>query len=55
MSRRFAVVHEAEADFDTATELADRVLVESVDWLDEHLIADQREWVAQEPGGRRLT
>ncbi len=55
MSRRIAVVHEAEADFDTATELADRVLVEAIDWLDEHLIANQREWVAQEPGGRRLT
>src|SRR5262249_42557025 len=44
-----------EADFRTATELADRVLLEAIAWLDEHLIADQREWVAQEGGGRRLT
>ncbi len=55
MSRRFAVVHEAEADFHTATELADRVLIETIDWLDEELIADQRVWVDQETGGRRLT
>jgi hypothetical protein len=55
MSQRFAVVHEAEADFHTATELADRVLLDAIDWLDEHLIVDQREWVAQEAGGRRLT
>jgi hypothetical protein len=55
MSRRFAVVHEAEADFHTATELADRVLLEAIDWLDEHLIADQREWVGTVPVERRLT
>jgi hypothetical protein len=55
MSLRFAVVHEAEADFHTATELADRVLVEAIDWLDEEMLADQREWVAQEASGRRLT
>ncbi len=54
MSRRFAVVHEAPADFHTATELADRVLIDAIDWLDEHLIADQRSWVAQESGGQRL-
>ena len=33
MSLQFAVVHEAPADFQTATELADRVLVESIDWM----------------------
>jgi hypothetical protein len=55
MSQRFAVVHEAEADFRTATELADRVLVEAIDWLDEELLTDQREWVSAEAGGRRLT
>lgn len=55
MSLCFAVVHEAEADFHTATELADRALVEAIDWLDEDQIADQREWVAQESEGRRLT
>ena len=57
MSRRFAVVHEAEADFHTATELADRVLMEAIDWLLEnpHLIAYEREWVGTVPGDRRLT
>src|SRR4051812_29936622 len=38
MSVRCAVVHEAEADFQTATELADRVLVEAIEWLDEDLL-----------------
>lgn len=47
MSLRFAVVYEAEADFRTATELADRVLVEAVEWLDEHLVAHQREWIGE--------
>jgi hypothetical protein len=55
MSRRFAVVHEAEADFHTATELADRVLIDAIEWLDEDLIADQREWVGTVPVDRRLT
>jgi len=55
MSQRFAVVHEAEADFHTATELAARVLIEAIDWLDEHLIADQREWVGTVAVDRRLT
>lgn len=55
MSLRFAVVHEGEADFHTATELADRVLIDAIEWLDENLIAVQREWLAQEAGGRRLT
>jgi hypothetical protein len=55
MSHRFAVVHEAMADFHIATELADRVLVEAIDWLDEHLIAGQREWIGTVPVDRRLT
>jgi hypothetical protein len=55
MSQRFAVVHEAEADFRTATELADRVLVEAIDWLDDDLLAHQRVWVGEVPGGHRLT
>jgi hypothetical protein len=55
MSLRFAVVHEAEADFHIATELADRVLMEAIDWLDEHLIAGQREWVGTVTVDRRLT
>lgn len=55
MSQRFVVVHEAEADFHTATELADRVLLEAVGWLDEHLLADQLEWVGTIPVDQRLT
>ncbi len=56
MTRRFAVVHEAEADFQTATDLADRVLVETfASWLDDESVVYQREWLAREPGGRRLT
>lgn len=55
MTRRFAVVHEAEADFNTATELADRVLVEAVEWLDEDQLAYQREWVGTVPVASRLT
>jgi hypothetical protein len=55
MSVRFAVVHEAPTDFQTATELADRVLVEAIEWLDEDLLAHQREWVAETAAGDRLT
>jgi hypothetical protein len=55
MSVRFAVVHEANEDFQTATELADRVLVEAIEWLDEELLANQREWLAETAGGERLT
>jgi hypothetical protein len=55
MRRRFAVVHEAEADHRIATELADRVMIEAIDWLDADGIDDQREWVTEETGGRRLT
>jgi hypothetical protein len=54
MSRRFAVVYEAEADFRTATELADRVLIEAFDWLEEY-IDQQREWIGQVFGDQRLT
>ena len=55
MTVRIAVVHEAEGDFHTATQLADRVLMEAIDWLDEHLIADQREWMGTIPIEQRLT
>ena len=55
MSIRFAVVHEASADFQTATELADRVLVEAIEWLDEELLATQREWLAETAVGERFT
>lgn len=51
----FAVIHEAPADFTTATELADRVLISEVDWLDETMLDHQRSWVGQEPDGSRLS
>ena len=47
VSLQFAVVHEAPADFQTATELADRVLVESIDWMEEDLIEHQRTWLRE--------
>lgn len=47
MSQRIAVVYEADADFRTGTELADRVLVEAIDWLDADLITHQREWIGE--------
>ena len=50
MSLQLAVVHEARADFLTATELADRVLVESIDWMEEHLIEHQRTWLREWSG-----
>lgn len=56
MTVRFAVVHEADADVRTATELADRVLVKEIDdWLDEDLLAYQRQWLTETADGRRLT
>jgi hypothetical protein len=55
MSVRFAVVYEAEADFRIATELADRVLVDAIEWLDEDLLDSQREWFAQTGGGEPFT
>lgn len=55
MSRAFAVVHEADADFQTATEVADRVLIDAIDWLDDSVLEYQRTWVSHTPGGERLT
>jgi hypothetical protein len=55
MSLQFAVVHEAGADFQIATQLADRVLCDSIPWLDEDLLPDQRTWIAEAPDGERLT
>jgi hypothetical protein len=54
VSLQFAVVHEAPADFQTATELADRVLVESIDWLEDDGLEHQRIWL-QEASGVPLT
>jgi hypothetical protein len=51
----FVVVHEATADFETATELADRVLTDQVGWLDVTMLDGQRTWLGQEPDGARLS
>ena len=55
MSLRFAVVHEAGPDFEIATQLADRVLCEAIDWMDEDLIVHQRAWLNESTNGQRLT
>jgi hypothetical protein len=55
MNHMICVVHEAEADFVMATELADRVFIESVDWLEPELMQYQRDWVQFNPDGERLT
>ena len=54
MSLQFAVVHEARADFETATELADRVLVDSIDWLEDAHLEHVRAWI-QKVGAATLT
>ncbi len=50
VSFQFAVVHEAPADFQTATELADRVLVESIEWLEDDQLEHQRAWLRELDG-----
>lgn len=55
VTRRFVVVYEALADFTTATELADRVLLRAIDWLEPEILQSQREWIGDEPSGNRLT
>lgn len=50
MTLRFLVVCEAAADFRVASDLADRVVRAHIDWLDESLLAGQREWCQFEPG-----
>ncbi len=54
MSLRFVVISEARADFTTATELADRVLSERIEWLDEEMLEHQRQWVGELPAGFHL-
>lgn len=44
MPARFAVVCEAEADFRTASRLAERVLIDAIDWLEEGHLADCPLW-----------
>jgi len=55
VSKSFVVVYEAPADFATSTELADRVLMAEVDWLDETLLDSQRIWIRKDPEGNPLT
>ncbi len=54
MSKQFAVVHEAAADFQIATELADRALREAIDWLDDDILPHQRTWLDKTVSGCRL-
>ena len=54
MSFRFAVVYEHENDFNTATELADRVLCEKCEWAREN-ITDYRQWIDKNRESLRLT
>ncbi len=50
MTTRLLVVCEAPADFRIATDLADRVLCDRIEWLDESLLPAQRSWAEIEPG-----
>ena len=44
VSLEVAVVYEASADLRTATELADRVLVDAIEWLETEHLDHQRTW-----------
>ena len=55
MTRRFAVVYEDTADFDIATELADRVLRDAVVYLREQNLDDYRTWLGKSHGGDKLS
>ncbi len=55
MSKLFIVVYEAPADFTTATELADRVLMAEIPWLDDALLDTQRQWIGEDNPGNPLT
>jgi hypothetical protein len=50
VSLRLAVVCEAPADFQTATELADRVLVQAFAWMEEQWLVHQRTWIREWSG-----
>lgn len=54
VSLRFAVVYEAPADFQTATDLADRVFVDAIDWLEPEHLPYQRVWLGK-AGEKPLT
>lgn len=57
MTRRFVIVGEAPADRTTARELADRVILEAIDWLADYpsLLEEQRTWIEQLPDGISVT
>ena len=50
MSLALAVVYEAPADFRTATELADRVLIDAIEWLEPEHLDHQRTWLGAHAG-----
>lgn len=54
MAIKIAVVYEADADLHIAIELADRVLVESIQWLEEEHLDSQRQWLVQAGNGQPL-
>lgn len=49
MTVALLVVCEARADFEIASDLADRVLCEQVEWIDASLLPALRQWWAAEP------
>lgn len=51
---QFVVVSEARADFTIATDLADRVLVAEIGWMEEGLLDSQRQWVGEDSPGCQL-
>lgn len=50
MSVQFAIVGEAQADVETASDLADREILDAVRWLDEEQLPLLREWVSNVEG-----
>jgi hypothetical protein len=55
VNNRFVVVYEGQPDFITATELADRVLVRDVNWLNASVLDSHRQWLGRDTAGRSLT
>lgn len=52
---RFIVVSEAPADFTVATELADRVFVAEIAWLEAEFLECQRQWIGEDSPESCLT
>jgi hypothetical protein len=50
MPVRLAMVCEAEADFRTASRLAERVFVESIDWVEDDLLSSCPIWAESSDG-----